>query len=103
MDWAKDLGIHIEFIQPSNQQQNAYVERFNQTVCYEWLSQYHWVLLAQVQDYATAWMWSYNQDRPHMALGRMTPKQRLAMSAKTFYFPPRWKLGGLPSTRVSLS
>jgi putative transposase len=26
-------------------------------------------------------MWSYNHDRPHMALGGMTPKQRLAMAA----------------------
>jgi putative transposase len=56
MDWAKDRGIHIEFIQPSNPQQNAYVEQFNRTVRYEWLSQYHWASLAQVQDYANAWM-----------------------------------------------
>jgi putative transposase len=27
MEWAKDRGIHIEFIQPGNPQQNAYVER----------------------------------------------------------------------------
>ena len=81
MDWAKDGGIHNEFIQPGNPQQNAYVERFNRTVRYECLSQYHWASLAQVQDYATAWMWSYNHDHPHMALGELTPKQRLAMAA----------------------
>ena len=80
MKWAKDRGIHIEVIQPGNPQQNAYVERFNRTVRYEWLSQYHWASLAQVQDHATAWMWSYNHDRPHMALGGMTPKQRLAIA-----------------------
>jgi putative transposase len=34
-----------------------------------------------MQDYATRWMWSYNHDRPHMALGGVTPKQRLAMAA----------------------
>jgi putative transposase len=34
-----------------------------------------------MQDYATSWMWSYNYDRPHMALGGVTPKQRLAMAA----------------------
>jgi putative transposase len=81
MEWAKERGIHIEFIQPGNPQQNAYVERFNRTVRYEWLSQYHWASLAEVQDHATAWMWSYNNDRPHMALGGITPKQRLAMAA----------------------
>jgi putative transposase len=56
MECAKDRGIHIEFIQPGNPQQNASVERFNRTVRYEWLSQYHWASLAQVQDDATAWM-----------------------------------------------
>ncbi|MDD1483595.1 transposase, partial [Burkholderia thailandensis] len=27
------------------------------------------------------WMWTYNHDRPNMALGGFTPKQRLAMAA----------------------
>ena len=63
------------------QQQNAYVERFNRTVRYEWLSQYYWSSLEQVQEFATRWMWSYNNDRPNMALGGFTPKQKLAMAA----------------------
>lgn len=36
--WAKALGIKLEYIQPGKPQQNAYVERFNKTVRYEWLS-----------------------------------------------------------------
>jgi len=62
MEWAKDCGIHNGFIQPDNLKQNAFVERFNRTVRKEWLSQYHWASLAQVQDHATAWMRSYNHD-----------------------------------------
>ncbi len=31
-NWATDRGIKLEYIQPSNQQQNAYVGRFNRTV-----------------------------------------------------------------------
>jgi putative transposase len=50
-------------------------------VRYEWLAQYEFDTLADMQDYATSCMWSYNNDRPHMALGGMTPKQRLAMAA----------------------
>ena len=80
MKWAKERGIHVKFIQPGNPQQNAYVERFNQKLRYEWLSQYHWASLAQLQDYATARMWTYNHDRPHMALGGVTPMHRLAMA-----------------------
>ena len=79
--WAQEWGIRLEFIQPGKPQQNAYVERFNRTVRYEWLSQYYWSDLAEVQDFATKWMWSYNHDRPNMALGGFTPKQRLAMAA----------------------
>ncbi|ALT80033.1 integrase [Paucibacter sp. KCTC 42545] len=76
--WAHDWGIKLDHIQPGNPQQNAYVERFNRTVRYEWLSQYLWSDLQEAQLFATQWMWKYNHDRPNMALGGITPKQRLA-------------------------
>ena len=81
VQWAGTWGIKLEYIQPGRPQQNAYVERFNRTVRYEWLSQYHWDDLDHVQRVATQWMWSYNHERPNMALGGFTPKQRLAMAA----------------------
>ena len=34
--WADDWSIKLEYIQPCKPQQNAYVERFNRTVRYEW-------------------------------------------------------------------
>lgn len=80
-EWAKRRGIQLQYTQPGNPQQNAYVERFNRTLRYEWLSPYSWATLDDVQIYATQWMWKYNHDRPHMALGGITPKQRLAMAA----------------------
>ena len=46
---AKERTIHRELIQPGNPQQNAYVERFNRTVRYEWLSQYHSKSLSEVR------------------------------------------------------
>ncbi len=79
--WAARTGIKLEYIQPGKPQQNAYVERFNRTVRYEWLSLYHWENLDHVQQFATDWMWTYNHDRPNMALGGLTPKQRPAMAA----------------------
>ena len=79
--WAHDWGVKLEYIQPGKPQQNAYVERFNRTVRYEWLSQHYWTDLQEVQMFATQWMWKYNHDRPNMALGGITPKQRLAMAA----------------------
>ena len=79
--WAQQAGITLQYIQPSKHQQNAYIERFNRTVRYEWLSQYYWQDLDEVRDFATQWVWHYNHDRPNMALGGFTPKQRLAMTA----------------------
>ena len=81
IDWAKNQDIRIEYIQPGKPQQNAYVERFNRTVRYEWLAQYVFDSLDEVREFATRWMLSYNHQRPNMALGGITPKQRLAMAA----------------------
>ena len=72
-------GIEPEEIQLT--QQNAYVERFNRTVRYEWLAQYLFDTIEEVQSFATEWLWSYNHERPNMALGGFTPHQRLAMAA----------------------
>ena len=80
-NWAQRHSIRIEYIQPGKPQQNAYVERFNRTVRYEWLAQYHFDTIAEAQDFVTRWVWSCNYERPNMALGGLTPKQRLAMAA----------------------
>lgn len=79
--WAQRQGIWIEYIQPGQPQQNAYVERFNRTVRYEWLAQYLFDDIDEVQHFATRWLWNYNHERPNMALGGFTPIQRLAMAA----------------------
>lgn len=58
--WSEEQGIKLAFIQPGNPQQNAYIERYNRTVRYAWLSQYLFDDLKQVQEYATNWLWRYN-------------------------------------------
>ena len=80
-DWAAQQGITLQFIQPGTPQQNAYIERYNRTVRYDWLAHYMFDSVADVQDYATKWLWSYNHERPNMALGGITPKQKLAIAA----------------------
>jgi putative transposase len=45
------------------------------------LSQHYWDSIDEVQEYATQWIYQYNYQRPNMALGGITPKQRLAMVA----------------------
>ncbi|WP_435637858.1 IS3 family transposase [Carnimonas bestiolae] len=80
-EWAKVRGIALNYIQPGKPQQNAYVERFNRTIRYEWLSQYYWDDLDHVRQFATDWMWKYNHERPHMGLNGMTPNQWLGTAA----------------------
>ena len=77
--WAKQQGIRLDHIQPGNPQQNAYIERYNRTVRYDWLNHYLFESIDEVQNCATDWMWTYNHERPNMALGGITPKQKLAL------------------------
>ena len=79
--WAKRQGIALSYIQPGNPQQNAYIERFNRTVRYDWLSHYLFESLHELQAFATNWQWVYNHERPNMALDGYTPKQHLAKAA----------------------
>ncbi|MGQ4639651.1 integrase core domain-containing protein, partial [Acinetobacter junii] len=46
---------------------NAYIERYNRTIRYSWLSKHLFDTLDEVQDYATNWLWHYNHERPHQA------------------------------------
>ncbi len=80
LEWAERHRIVIAFIQPGNPQQNAYVERYNRTVRYDWLCQYLFSSISEVQRYATNWLWAYNNERPNMAIGGITPKQKLALA-----------------------
>jgi putative transposase len=81
MAWSQRRGIALEFIQPGKPQQNAYVERYNRTVRYDWLAHYLFDSIEEVQEFATRWLWTYNHERPNMALGGITPKQKLALAA----------------------
>lgn len=79
--WAKQHGIKPYYIQPGQPQQNAYVERYNRTVRYDWLAQTLFESFDEVQSSATRWLWTYNHERPNMALGGITPIQKLALAA----------------------
>lgn len=79
--WAERRGIQLVHIQPGKPQQNAYVERYNRTVRYDWLGHYLFDSIDEVQAFASDWLWTYNHERPNMALGGITPKQKLAMVA----------------------
>ena len=79
--WAKKQNITLEYIQPGKPQQNAYIERYNRTVRYDWLNQHIFTTLDEVREYATKWLWVYNNERPHTAIGGIPPRQKVAPAA----------------------
>ena len=79
--WAEKRGIRIRYIQPGKPQQNGYAERYNRTVRYDWLNQYLFESLEEIQEFATAWLWTYNNERPHMGIGGITPAMKLKRAA----------------------
>ena len=81
MEWAEDKGITLTYIQPGKPQQNAYVERYNRTVRHEWLDLHIFETIEEVQNIATEWLWTYNNERPNMGIGGITPAMKLRMAA----------------------
>ena len=80
-DWACDQGIILSYIEPGNPQQNAYVERYNRTMRYDWLNQELFTNLGQVRQQAEVWLYHYNNERPNMGNGGFTPIQKLNQAA----------------------
>jgi len=76
-DWAQSSDIELRYIQPGKPTQNAYVERFNRTVRQECLDLHLFDSVEQAQDITTQWLWVYNNERPHFALGGIPPRQKL--------------------------
>lgn len=80
-EWAAAKGIALKHIQPGKPQQNAYVERYNRTVRHEWLDQSLFETIEEAQEVATAWLWTYNHERPNMAIGGIPPARKLKLAA----------------------
>ena len=77
-DWAQAIGIEIKYIQPGKPTQNAYIERFNRTVRQEYLDLHLFDSVESAQNLTTQWLWVYNNERPHFALGGIPPRAKVA-------------------------
>ena len=94
MEWAEKRNVRLEYIQRGKPQQNAYIERYNRTVrpshrnlvatagqWDEWLGQNLFEAIEEAQHQATEWLWAYNNERPNMGIGGMTPAMKLKTAA----------------------
>jgi len=77
VDWANRHRITLLYIQPGKPTQNAYIERFNRTARHEWLDMHQFESIAHAQLLATQWLWQYNNERPHSAIGGVPPRYLL--------------------------
>jgi len=75
--WAEQQQIKLMYIQPGKPTQNAYIERFNRTARHEWLDLHLFESIKQAQQLATKWLWTYNNERPHTAIGGIPPVRLL--------------------------
>lgn len=82
-NWLEQQQIEHQFIEPGKPQQNAYIERYNRTVRYDWLNQHLFSNIEEVQDHATKWLWLYNHERPNMAIDGVPPCYKKVLNPST--------------------
>jgi putative transposase len=86
LTWAHRHGIALRLIEPGKPNQNAYVESFNGRLRDECLNEHWFTSLPHARALIEAWRREYNDERPKMSLGGLTPTQyakQLASKAVT--------------------
>lgn len=71
--WAVKNKIELKFIQKGKPTQNGFVERFNRSYREEVLDNFAFESIKQAQTLTHAWIWIYNNERPHKSLNYQTP------------------------------
>lgn len=72
-EWCTKHEITLQFIQPGRPMQNGYIERKNGSIRRELLNAYLFDSLNEVRIMCEEWRQDYNQERPHKALGYLSP------------------------------
>jgi putative transposase len=83
-EWAASSSIGITYIQPGKPTQNSLIERFNRTFRQEVLDSFLFKNLKDLRKFANAWIWIYNNERPHQGLNYLTPHEFLLKYGKPY-------------------
>jgi putative transposase len=73
--WAFYRGVQLDFTRPGKPTDNGHIESFNGRLRDEFLNVHQFLSLADAQAKLEAWRVDYNQQRPHSALGHLTPSE----------------------------
>ncbi len=76
--WAYARGVRLAFIRPGKPVENAYIESFNGRLRDECLNEHWFMNMAHARSVIERWRIEYNTERPHSALGYLTPAQYAA-------------------------
>lgn len=71
--WAESNSIGLKFIPKGKPHKNGYIERFNRSYREEVLDSYLFENIRAGQLISNAWVWTYNNERPHSSLKYNTP------------------------------
>lgn len=71
--WCEKNKVSWQYIQPGRPMQNAYIERKNGSMRRELLDAYAFDTIKEVRTLSAEWRHDYNQERPHKALGYLSP------------------------------
>lgn len=88
--WAKVHGVLLEFINPGNPTQNAFIERFNRTYQTEILDFYLFRTLNEARKITECWLGEYNSERPHESLNKLMPEEYRLMAEKPEISEGEW-------------
>lgn len=78
-----------------SQLESKWVARYNRTVGYDRFTQRLFESLEELQYAVFAWLWTYNNERPSMALGGIIPKQKLHQHKLIILLPTAAKNKGI--------
>ena len=73
--WAYLNGVELDFIRPGKPTENALIESFNGRVREECLNENWFLSIEDAREKIAAWRQHYNHDRPHRALGTLSPAE----------------------------
>lgn len=72
--WAYLNAVELDFSRPGKPTDNAHIEAFNARFRQECLNASWFLSLVDAKDRIESWRRDYNEERPHSALGSLTPR-----------------------------
>ena len=78
--WAYLNGVQLHFSRPGKPTDNAFIEAFNGRFRQECLNENWFLFLEDAAEKVESWRRHYNDERPHSALGNLSPLEFAALA-----------------------